>query len=144
MTVLDSEILDSEIAQVRPVSVQQKIDHQPAFVEPQIFGLVRDVLPDQRPRAIAADNVSGRQGVLPVTQAVGDRCEFRILSDRCHVGARNDVDVRHPSQVIAQDRLQIRLVEAVAQAPALRTDLLWPWPVEQRLSVGGRWTACPR
>ena len=136
-------VLDSEITQVRPVSVQQKIDHQPAFVEPQIFGLVRDLRPDQRPRAIAADNVSGRQRVLPVTLAVGDRYEFRILRDRCHIGVQQDVDVRHIAQMIAQDRLQIRLVEAVARVPALGTDLLWPWPVEQELSVRDRRTACP-
>ena len=129
-------VLDGVIAQVGPFPAQQQIHHQPAFVESQVLGSAGDVLPDQRPCAIAPDDVPCRQRLMAVSVAAADRDQFPILRDRRHLGVQSNVDVRHGAEAIAQDRLQVRLVEAVARIPALRTDLLWPRPVEQEPAGG--------
>ncbi len=129
-------VLDGEIAQDRPVFTQKQIDNQPALVEPQVFGTVGDPFTDQRPRAVAADHVTRRQRMLPLILAVSDRGELLTLIDRHRIRTHEHVDVRHGVQTIAQDCLQVGLVEAVAGVPPLGPDLLRTGPVENQPAVG--------
>jgi hypothetical protein len=128
--------LDRMIAKLWLLSLEQNIDHEPAFVEAVVFHLGLDEPAHQRTRPVTAHDVFGADAMnLPAAHILIAQVDmiFAIL-DQKDIAAAANCHVAASAEAGAKNVFQIGLVDAIAAVPALCADVLGTRPIEQQVS----------
>ena len=102
--------------------VRDDIHHEPGLVQAEVPHRRADGFPDQRTRAVAADDVARGQRSRCARRLVTD-IDRRVLppvADGERLVPEADLDVREARDALAQHRVELRLVEVPIARPVVR------------------------
>ena len=119
-------MLDAVVAEVRAIAPEQGVDDEPALVKAEVIHAGADEATHQRAGAVTADDEGGAHlGELAVGQVlVAHAHTVVVLVQGKYLAAVAELDLRPALQTLDEDILQIGLVEAIAEMPAHRREVL--------------------
>ena len=98
------------------------VDDEPGLVQAEVERRGADSVADQRPRAVAADDVARGQLARCAGRHFpdGDRSVVARVADGERLVPETDLDVREARDALAEHRVELRLVEVPVARPAVR------------------------
>lgn len=127
-------ILDRMVTQFGFVLIEDDVDDQPALVKAVILHACLEIAPDNRARAIAANDIFRCDpfDLAPVHVLETQLDSVAFVLDVEHIGPRAHADGLHVRESCAQQLFEVGLMKAIIRTPALRTDALGTKSADQR------------